>query len=103
MLPVKKRMSMSEGGTPLIHRKEVKEQVYLKLGGDNPTGSFKDRGTEGAIIESIRVLGREGVFVEPASAAAAAALPSLDIGKEDKIVLVITGSGLKDPNALFKD
>jgi threonine synthase len=59
--------------------------------------------SEGAIIESIRVLGKEGVFAEPASAAAAAALQLLDIGKGEKTVLVITGSGLKDPNALFRD
>ena len=59
--------------------------------------------SEEAIIESIRVLGKEGVFAEPASAAAAAALQLLDIGKGEKTVLVITGSGLKDPNALFRD
>ena len=53
MLPVKKRVSMSEGGTPLIRRRDVKEHVYLKLEGDNPTGSFKDRGTTVAISDAI--------------------------------------------------
>ncbi len=53
MLPVKKRVSMSEGGTPLIRRREVKEHVYLKLEGDNPTGSFKDRGTTVVISDAM--------------------------------------------------
>lgn len=59
--------------------------------------------SEDAIIDAIKVLGREGVFAEPASAAAAAALQQLKLHKEEKVVLVITGSGLKDPNAQFKD
>ncbi len=45
MIPVKKRVSMQEGGTPLVRRRDVEEPVFLKLEGDNPTGSFKDRGT----------------------------------------------------------
>jgi len=53
MLPVKRRVSMSEGGTPLIRRRDVKEQVYLKLEGDNPTGSFKDRGTTVVISDAM--------------------------------------------------
>ena len=59
--------------------------------------------TDGAIIDAIKVLGKEGVFAEPASAAAAAAQQSMSIGKEESVVLVITGSGLKDPDAQFKD
>ncbi len=45
MIPVAKSISLQEGGTPIIRRRDVKEQVYLKVEGDNPTGSFKDRGT----------------------------------------------------------
>jgi len=45
MIPVNKRVSLQEGWTPLVRRKDVEEPVFLKIEGDNPTGSFKDRGT----------------------------------------------------------
>lgn len=45
MLPVLRSMSLTEGGTPLVRRRDSKEETYLKYEGDNPTGSFKDRGT----------------------------------------------------------
>ncbi|MFC2174568.1 threonine synthase [archaeon] len=57
--------------------------------------------TEGAIKKSIRGLGREGVFAEPASATALAAYEKIDKKKGDKIALIITGSGLKDPSAVI--
>ena len=34
---------MTEGGTPLVKGRD--RNAYYKLEGDNPTGSFKDRGT----------------------------------------------------------
>ena len=40
----KKIISMGEGGTPLVKSK-VFENVWFKLEGLNPTGSFKDRGS----------------------------------------------------------
>lgn len=45
LLPVKKNVSLDEGNTPLIKRRDVPGKVFMKLEGDNPTGSFKDRGT----------------------------------------------------------
>jgi len=45
MIPVAKRVSLCEGGSPLVRRRDVESKVYLKVEGDNPTGSFKDRGT----------------------------------------------------------
>ncbi len=56
-----------------------------------------------AIIAAIKTLGKEGVFAEPASAAAAAAMQSMKTRKDETTVLVITGSGLKDPAAQFKE
>ncbi len=49
---------------------------------------------------------KEGIFVEPASAAsiaglAKAALQNL-VGKNDRVVAVVTGNGLKDPDSLMK-
>ena len=60
--------------------------------------------TEAEIIESQRLLARSGFFVEPASATSLFALKKLrQNGKIEKnafIVLVLTGSGLKDMDVL---
>ena len=50
-----------------------------------------------AILVAQRLLARKGLFVEPTSATAVAALPTVLklAGAEDKIVLPLTGSGLK--------
>jgi threonine synthase len=46
-------VTLREGGTPLVHSEWLSEvtgaQVHLKVEGDNPTGSFKDRGMTAAI------------------------------------------------------
>lgn len=53
MLPVDRRVTMYEGGTPLIRRRDVDEEVYLKVEGNNPTGSFKDRGTSVVLSDAV--------------------------------------------------
>jgi threonine synthase len=55
------------------------------------------------IIESQKILAKmEGLFIEPASAASIAGLKKLtesgEIDKNEKIICVATGHGLKDPN-----
>ncbi|KRC64403.1 threonine synthase [Aeromicrobium sp. Root236] len=46
-------ITLGEGGTPLVHSAWlsgiVRGDVWLKVEGDNPTGSFKDRGMTAAI------------------------------------------------------
>lgn len=46
-------VTLREGGTPLVHSSWLSglsgAQVHLKVEGDNPTGSFKDRGMTAAI------------------------------------------------------
>ncbi|QYJ05629.1 threonine synthase [Nocardioides panacisoli] len=46
-------VTLREGGTPLVHSEwlsdETGAEVWLKVEGDNPTGSFKDRGMTCAI------------------------------------------------------
>jgi threonine synthase len=55
---------------------------------------------DGAILEAWRLLAREeGVFCEPSSAAGLAALMA-DPPGDARIVCVITGHGLKDPDAV---
>ena len=62
--------------------------------------------SDNEIIDAMGFLGRnEGVFAEPAAAASVAALCKLadsgDLHQEDRIVVLITGNGLKDvQNAL---
>ncbi len=55
------------------------------------------------ILESVRELGSaEGIFAAPEAAACVAALPRLlergDVDREERVVLLITGSGLKYPH-----
>jgi len=56
------------------------------------------------ILDAIKMLGRDGVFAEPAAALPLSGLvKALDqelISRDEKVVLVITGHGLKDPSAL---
>ncbi len=46
-------ITLREGGTPLVHSEWLSglsaAEVWLKVEGDNPTGSFKDRGMTAAI------------------------------------------------------
>ena len=55
------------------------------------------------IMAAQTLLGREGVYAEPSSAAAVAAAVRLaksgDIGNGDTVVCILTSSGLKDPGA----
>jgi threonine synthase len=60
--------------------------------------------SDAAIIEAIGLLARlAGVFAEPSGAAALAGIPAaLELGllaKDEKIAVMVTGHGLKDPLA----
>ena len=50
-------ITFHEGNTPLLYAKNLSEmtkcKVYLKYEGDNPTGSFKDRGMTLAISKAV--------------------------------------------------
>ena len=78
-------VSLGEGGTPLVLAPRLSErvgaEVWLKLEGTNPTGSFKDRGMTCAGSAA----GVAGVLVHGARDA-------------QRIVCVLTGHGLKDPD-----
>src|SRR5919199_551352 len=51
-------VSLDEGSTPLVRAPTLSEQagveVWLKLEGANPTGSFKDRGMTCAVSDAVR-------------------------------------------------
>src|SRR5262249_39335512 len=56
--------------------------------------------SDDAILDAMRLAGRHGIFAEPAAAAALAAVVSAidakTIGSQDRVLVMITGSGLKD-------
>jgi threonine synthase len=56
--------------------------------------------SDDAILDAMRLAGRQGMFAEPAAAAALAgvvsAIESKTIGPQDRVLVMITGSGLKD-------
>lgn len=68
------------------------------------SGGYGETVTDDEIREGIVLLGREGIFGEPAGGAVVAAARKLArkgiIDPEERIVLVVTGSGLKQPHAV---
>ncbi len=51
-------ITLQEGSTPLVHAPRLSErvgaEVWLKIEGSNPTGSFKDRGMTCAVSAAVR-------------------------------------------------
>lgn len=70
-------VSLGEGGTPLIRAERISErlgaEVYLKLEGANPSGSFKDRGMTVAISKALEQGARAVVCASTGNTAASAA------------------------------
>jgi threonine synthase len=63
--------------------------------------------TDDEILDAQKILARvEGIFVEPASASSIAGLKKLVnngvIGKDERVVCITTGHGLKDPDTAIK-
>lgn len=115
----------AEGASPIVQGKPVKDPktiaTAIKIG--NPaswkqaeaardeSGGIIDSVTDAEILEAYKLLAaEEGVFVEPASAASVAGILKMARGgyfktkikgpaaKPSKIVCVLTGHGLKDPD-----
>ena len=91
-------VTLLEGNTPLVHAPRLSEElgldVYLKVEGANPTGSFKDRGMTMAITKALEAGSKVVVCASTgntsASAAAYAARAGLTCGvviPEGKIAL----------------
>lgn len=86
-------------GSPVNWKKAVK--AIMESGGLAETVSDEE------ILSAQMLLARrEGIFVEPASAAAVAGLMKLArmklIDEDDVVVCILTGHGLKDPDVVFK-
>jgi threonine synthase len=77
-----------------VHRGEVDEALAIR-------GGSVVSVTDDEIAAAWRLLARqEGVFCEPASAAALAGVDLAGFADGTRVVLVLTGHGLKDPDAL---
>ena len=100
----------AEGAAPLVHGAPVENPETLasaiRIGNparweDAMSAFTSSRGevravSDAEILDAYALLGaREGVFCEPASAAAVAGL--IKYGAEGQVVCVLTGHGLKDP------
>jgi threonine synthase len=70
-------VSLDEGSTPLVHAPRLSERVgadvWLKLEGLNPTGSFKDRGMTCAVSAAVREGAETIVCASTGNTAASAA------------------------------
>ena len=86
-------------GNPISWQKAIKA-IYDSKG-------LCESVTDDEILDAQKLLSRkEGIFVEPASAASIAGLIKLvdngEIEKDEEIVCVTTGHGLKDPNTAIE-
>ena len=83
-------ITLGEGGTPLILAERLSErfgvELWLKLEGLNPTGSFKDRGMTMAVTKAVEEGARGVVCASTGNTAASAAAYSARAGIEALIL-----------------
>jgi threonine synthase len=84
-------LSLGEGDTPLVHApavsNEVGAEVWLKLEGCNPTGSFKDRGMVVAMAKAAEENSRGVMCASTGNTAASAAAYSARVGLKCAVVI----------------
>jgi threonine synthase len=88
-------LSLGEGGTPLIQARTLGRaigcpELYLKLEGSNPTGSFKDRGMVMAVAKALEAGARAIICASTGNTAASAAAYGAAAGL-DVVVLLPAG------------
>jgi threonine synthase len=90
-LPVEPLVTLGEGGTPLIpagHLSEVTGcEVWLKLEGANPTGSFKDRGMTVAVSAAVEEGAEAVVCASTGNTAASAAAYAARAGLRGAVIV----------------
>lgn len=84
-------VSLGEGGTPLIYACELSEitgaQVWLKVEGMNPTGSFKDRGMTMAITDSLAKGAKAVICASTGNTSASAAAYAAKAGMKSAVLV----------------
>ncbi|MDP3971958.1 MAG: pyridoxal-phosphate dependent enzyme, partial [Candidatus Nanopelagicales bacterium] len=77
-------ITLREGGTPLVHADVLSEMtgcdVWLKVEGANPTGSFKDRGMTVAISKAAESQARAVICASTGNTSASAAAYAVRAG-----------------------
>jgi threonine synthase len=84
-------ISLQEGSTPLVLAPRVSElagtEVWLKLEGANPTGSFKDRGMTCAVSAAVREGAQAVVCASTGNTAASAAAYAARAGLRGAVIV----------------
>ena len=85
-------LTLGEGGTPLVHARRLGAELglanlYLKVEGANPTGSFKDRGMVVAVGRAVELGARSIVCASTGNTSASAAAYGAAAGLEVVVVL----------------
>ncbi|MGZ8437958.1 MAG: threonine synthase [Candidatus Limnocylindrales bacterium] len=94
-LPITERtpaLTLGEGATPLVHATRLGASIglanlYLKIEGQNPTGSFKDRGMVLAVAKAAEAGARAIVCASTGNTSASAAAYGAAAGMEVIVVL----------------
>jgi len=84
-------VSLDEGSTPLVLAERLSEragvEVWLKLEGANPTGSFKDRGMTCAVSAAVREGAKAVICASTGNTAASAAAYSARAGLRGVVIV----------------
>jgi threonine synthase len=84
-------VTLHEGSTPLVHAPRISEragaEVWLKLEGANPTGSFKDRGMTCAVSAALREGAQAVVCASTGNTAASAAAYAARAGVRGAVIV----------------
>src|SRR4026209_2351272 len=84
-------VSLQEGSTPLVPAEpgsgRVGAEVWLKLEGANPTGSFKDRGMTCAVSAAVREGARAVICASTGNTAASAAAYAARAGLRGAVIV----------------
>ena len=90
-LPVEPLVTLNEGDTPLVPAPHLSEltgaEVFLKLEGANPTGSFKDRGMTVAVSAAVRDGASAVVCASTGNTAASAAAYAARAGLRGAVIV----------------
>ncbi|MBM7713095.1 threonine synthase [Siminovitchia sp. FSL H7-0308] len=84
-------LTLQEGNTPLVHLAHLSEQLgielYAKMEGANPTGSFKDRGMVMAVAKAVEAGSESVICASTGNTSAAAAAYAAKAGIRAIIVI----------------
>ena len=93
-LPVTEKtpvVTLLEGGTPLVYACNISEkvgaEVWLKVEGANPTGSFKDRGMTVAISKAAEAGAKAVVCASTGNTSASAAAYAVKAGMQSVVLI----------------